>query len=75
MKGFGNNLLCITVRNCEMVFILLQVLSSGSPMIAYEVTLSVQRLVKKYGKDLPSSTWDIILDILETVLKQLDVCI
>ncbi|XP_060567265.1 tuberin-like isoform X2 [Ruditapes philippinarum] len=50
----------------------LHVLSSGNAMIAYEVTLSVQRLVKKYGKDLPGSTWDIILDIVETVLKQLD---
>ncbi|XP_053386314.1 tuberin-like isoform X2 [Mercenaria mercenaria] len=50
----------------------LHVLSSGNAMIAYEVTLSVQRLVKKYGKELPSSTWDIILDILETVLRQLE---
>ena len=56
-----------------IVFIFSQVLSSGNALIAFEVTLSVQRLVKKYGKEQPASTWDIILEILETVLKQLDV--
>ena len=48
-------------------------LTCGSPVIAHEVILSVQRLVKKYGKDLTNSAWDIILDILETILKQIEV--
>ncbi|XP_052788101.1 tuberin-like isoform X2 [Mya arenaria] len=50
----------------------LHVLYLGNPMISYEVTLSVQRLVKKYGKEIPRATWDIILDILEMVLRQLE---
>ncbi|XP_052262650.1 tuberin-like isoform X2 [Dreissena polymorpha] len=50
----------------------LHVLQLGHPITSYEVTLSVQRLVKKYGKDLPSSTWDIVLDILETLLRLLE---
>jgi len=50
-----------------------QVVSLGNPMIGHEVTLSIQRLVKKYGKELPHTTWNMILDILETVLRQLEV--
>ena len=42
-------------------------------MVAHEIILSVQRLVKKYGKDLTNSAWDLILDILETILKQIEV--
>ncbi|KAJ8319018.1 hypothetical protein KUTeg_004109 [Tegillarca granosa] len=40
-----------------------------SPVVAYEVVLSLQRLVKKYGKDLQYVTWNVILDILESLLK------
>ncbi|WAQ96556.1 TSC2-like protein [Mya arenaria] len=32
----------------------------------------LHRLVKKYGKEIPRATWDIILDILEMVLRQLE---
>ena len=42
-------------------------------MVAHEIILSVQRLVKKYGKDLTNSTWDIIMEILEIILKQIEV--
>ena len=55
------------------VVLSLQVLSSENAMLAYEVILSVQRLVKKYGKELNQSTWDVVLDIVEKVLKQLEV--
>lgn len=43
--------------------------------MAYEVVLNLQRLVTKYGKDLQHVTWDIVLNILETLLIQIDVCI
>lgn len=42
-------------------------------MVAYEITLSIQRLVKKYGKDLQVSSWDVILDIVEALLKHVEV--
>ncbi|XP_067671125.1 tuberin-like isoform X1 [Haliotis asinina] len=48
-----------------------QVLSTSDWLVAYEVTKSVQRLVKKYGKDQQHITWDILLDIIEIILKQL----
>lgn len=34
----------------------------------YEVTLSIQRLVNKYGNELWDPTWSIILDIIEKVI-------
>ncbi|XP_071106055.1 tuberin-like isoform X2 [Haliotis cracherodii] len=48
-----------------------QVLSTSDWLVAYEVTKSVQRLVRKYGKDQQHITWDILLDIIEIILKQL----
>ena len=52
-----------------------QVLWSNSHIVAYEVVLSIHRLVKKYGKDLQFVTWNIIMDILESLLKSMEVCI
>ncbi|KAJ8037419.1 Tuberin [Holothuria leucospilota] len=46
-------------------------LQSHSVIVAYEVALSVQRLVKKYGKEIPQGTWDCILDITEELFRQL----
>ena len=50
-----------------------QVLSTNSYVVAYEVVLSIQRLVKKYGKDLQHVEWNIILDILESLLRMIEV--
>lgn len=53
----------------------LQALSHENSIVAYEVVLNLQRLVTKYGKDLQHVAWEIVLDILETLLKQIDVSI
>ncbi|BFZ02892.1 hypothetical protein BsWGS_05930 [Bradybaena similaris] len=50
----------------------LQALSHENSIVAYEVVLNLQRLVTKYGKDLQHVTWDIVLNILETLLIQID---
>lgn len=34
----------------------------------YEVTLSIQRLVNKFGNELWDPTWSIILDIIEQII-------
>ncbi|XP_034313756.2 tuberin isoform X2 [Magallana gigas] len=47
----------------------LQVLHTNSFIVAHEVVLNIQRLVRKYGKDLQLVTWHIVLDILERLLK------
>ncbi|XP_063445540.1 tuberin-like isoform X1 [Mytilus trossulus] len=47
----------------------LQVLSTNSYLVGHEVILSVQRLLKKYGKELQYVTWNCILDIMESLLK------
>ncbi|XP_064594447.1 tuberin-like isoform X2 [Liolophura sinensis] len=49
-----------------------QALPCNNTMVAYEITLSIQRLVKKYGKDLQVSSWDVILDIVEALLKHVE---
>ncbi|KAK3596585.1 hypothetical protein CHS0354_015120 [Potamilus streckersoni] len=51
----------------------LQVCSCGNPNVLHEVVLSIQRLVRKYGKDLTLVSWDIVLDILEAIIKQLEI--
>lgn len=44
-------------------------LFSADPLVAKEISLSLQRLVKKFGSDQEIVTWDIILDITEMLLK------
>lgn len=41
--------------------------------MALEVTLSLQRLVKKYGHELHVVAWDAVLDIIEALQKQIEV--
>lgn len=51
----------------------LQVLHTNSFIVAQEVVLNIQRLVKKYGKELQLMTWHIVLDILECLLRLTEV--
>ncbi|KOX80745.1 Tuberin [Melipona quadrifasciata] len=46
-----------------------QALKCNHPIVMYEVTLSIQRLVNKYGAELWDPTWSIILDIIEEVIS------
>ena len=41
--------------------------------MALEVTLSLQRLVKKYGHELHVVAWDAVLDIVEALQRQIEV--
>ena len=41
--------------------------------MALEVTLSLQRLVKKYGHELHVVAWDAVLDIIEALQQQIEV--
>lgn len=45
-----------------------EALRCNHPIVMYEVTLSIQRLVQKYGVDLQEPAWSIILDIIEDVI-------
>ncbi|KAK2584988.1 hypothetical protein KPH14_008518 [Odynerus spinipes] len=45
-----------------------QALQCNHPIVMYEVTLSIQRLVNKCGAELHEPTWSIILDIIEEVI-------
>ena len=51
----------------------MQALNCNNNIVAYEVVLSLHRLVKKYGKELQLMTWDIVLDIMEKLLKHIEV--
>lgn len=46
----------------------LMVLRSGYIIVTYEVILSVQTLLSKCGRDLSEPSWDIVLDILVSIL-------
>ena len=50
-----------------------QALSCHHSLVALEVALSVQRLVKKYGHDLHVVAWDAVLDITEVLQRQIEV--
>lgn len=50
------------------IFFKLKALRCNHPIVMYEVTLSIQRLVQKYGVDLQEPAWSIILDIIEDVI-------
>lgn len=52
---------------------MLQALSCHHSLVALEVALSVQRLVKKYGHELHVVAWDAVLDITEALQKQVEV--
>ena len=41
--------------------------------MAVEATLSIQRLVKKYGSELHVVAWDAVLDITEALQEQIEV--
>ena len=60
-------------ENKMAVFLALQALAGESPVVAYEVTLSLQRLVTKYGKDIQPVTWDIILTIILQLFDNIQV--
>lgn len=47
----------------------LKVLESGQIIVTYEVILSLQTLLNKCGKDLSEPSWDIVIEILESILK------
>eukprot|EP01135_Chromosphaera_perkinsii_P002698 Nk52_evm66s226 gene=Nk52_evmTU66s226 len=44
---------------------LLTALSYDQPIVAYEIVLSISRLIKKYGNDLSCVEWDIVCSIIE----------
>ncbi len=57
----------------RMVSIFQVLVTSRSPMVAYEVVVSLQRLVNKYGKDQQRATWDVILDMVTFLLSLVEV--
>lgn len=46
----------------------LKVLRSGHVIVTFEVILSMQTLLNKCGKELSEPSWDIVIDILESIL-------
>ena len=48
-------------------------LQCNYPLVAHEVILSLQRLVKKFGEDQEITTWDVLMDITENLLHMVEV--
>ena len=48
-------------------------LASGNPILAFEISITCQRLVKKFGHELHVCAWDSILGIVELLLQIVEV--
>ena len=46
----------------------LKVLKSGHIIVTYEVIISMKTLLNKCGKDLSEPSWDLVIDILNSIL-------
>lgn len=70
--GGSNNTLQNGVRYSSTVLSsYLKVLQSDYIIVTYEVIISMQTLISKSGRDLSEPTWDIVLDILESILANI----
>jgi tuberous sclerosis 2 len=49
----------------------LKVLQSGHIIVTYEVILSMQTLLNKCGKELSEPSWDIVVEILESIVENI----
>lgn len=50
----------------------LKVLQSGHIIVTYEVILSMQTLLNKSGRDLSEPSWDLVIEILESILENIE---
>lgn len=50
-------------------FVGLQAVKSNHSVVTYEVMLSIQRLVGKYGVELQDPAWDLVLSIIEAIIS------
>ncbi|KAK0095925.1 hypothetical protein PV326_007052 [Microctonus aethiopoides] len=50
----------------------IQALKCNHPIVMYEVTLSIQRLVNKFGVELQEPAWSVVLDIIENVITHIE---
>lgn len=44
-------------------------MKSNHSVVTYEVMLSIQRLVGKYGMELQDPAWDLVLSIIEAIIS------
>jgi tuberous sclerosis 2 len=49
----------------------LKVLQSGYIIVTYEVILSMQTLLNKCGRELSEPSWDIVVEILESIVENI----
>ncbi|XP_067006155.2 tuberin isoform X2 [Anabrus simplex] len=50
----------------------LHALESKHSVVMYEVILSIQRLINKYGLELHEPSWDVVLKIIETIIDHIE---
>lgn len=53
-------------------FVNFQAMECNHTIVVYEITLSIQRLVNKYGVDLQDPAWDIVLSILSAITRHVE---
>ena len=55
------------------VLLLQAVKTCNNGLVAYEVALSLHRLLTKFGNDLQAVTWDSLLELLTALLHNISV--
>jgi hypothetical protein len=75
--SLAQNLCCVVIDKCFffnlwsiiLSVVGLQALERNHSVVTYEVMLSIQRLVNKYGVELQDPAWDLVLSIAEAIIK------
>ena len=71
---FACNSYFVSILHSYIYMLVSQALeNSESSVVAYEVALSLHRLVSKYGREQQMVAWDLILSIMENLLNHLEV--
>ncbi|KAM4632290.1 tuberin isoform 2-T2 [Discoglossus pictus] len=69
----AHRLFCLKNSPISVLPSFLKAMTCPNAVVSYEIVLSINRLIKKYGKELQAVTWDILMDIIERLFQQLKV--
>ncbi|XP_068103396.1 tuberin [Hyperolius riggenbachi] len=69
----AHRLFCLKNSPISVLPSFLKALNCPNAVVSYEIVLSMTRLVKKYGRELQATTWDVLLEVIERLFQQLQI--
>ncbi|XP_040212417.1 tuberin isoform X3 [Rana temporaria] len=69
----AHRLFCLKNSPISVLPSFLKAMNCPNAVVSYEIVLSITRLIKKYGRELQASTWDVLLAVIERLFQQLQV--